>query len=253
MNYTTLFLGKNIIHFDSLSSTNQYAIDLLSKNKPTEGTVIITDNQYAGRGQIGSKWESEPQKNLNLSIILYPTFLLARQQFELNKAICLGVRDFVATHLTNRVTVKWSNDIYVGQKKICGILIQNSLMGKGISSSVVGIGININQTEFVTNPPNPTSFASETNRTYNLEELKAQLYVCIERRYLQLRNGQFQRLTVDYLRHLYRYNKVATYERIANGERFTGMIVGITNFGQLKIQKTDDTIEQFNFKEVKFL
>ena len=141
-------MGQVFEEFEMLPSTNQYAQELLSKSKPVEGTVISAQNQHAGRGQIGSSWEAAPGQNLTLSIILYPQFLAIQHQFQLNQSISLGVRDFIAKYVQKPVKIKWPNDIYVNEKKIGGILIQNTLSGSSIQSTIAGIGINVNQKHF---------------------------------------------------------------------------------------------------------
>jgi BirA family biotin operon repressor/biotin-[acetyl-CoA-carboxylase] ligase len=246
-----LFIGQHFDEHQKLASTNAYAQLLLSKSKPSEGTVISARNQTIGRGQIGSLWESEPDKNLNLSVILYPTFLPIQQQFQLNQAISLGVRDFVAKYVQKLVKIKWSNDIYVNDNKICGILIQNTLKGVQIQSSIVGLGININQTDFLSNPPNPTSFKLETQRDFDLSEMKRTLCECLEPRYFQLKNRRHDELYLEYLSQLYRYQERALFQR-PNGEAFMGMITGISDIGKLEIE-TSGKMEEFAIKEVKFL
>ena len=126
-----VIIGEHFIHRDRLSSTNAYAAELLSKDKPAEGTVVSTDDQYAGRGQIQNVWESEPNKNISLSIILYPVFLEVRQQFLLNQAISLAVSDSIKEIVPmGTVKIKWPNDIYLNNRKVCGILIQNQIQAK---------------------------------------------------------------------------------------------------------------------------
>jgi len=247
----TLFIGQNFIEFAELRSTNIFAQELLSKNKPVEGTVISTRNQTAGRGQIGSGWESEPDKNINLSIILNPTFLPVRQQFQLNQAVSLAVRDFVAKFVQKTVKIKWPNDIYINGNKVSGILIQNNLKGIQISSSILGIGININQTEFKTNPPNPTSLQLEMQQQFDLKEMQNMLFSCIEPRYLQLKNGRQKELDREYLRNLYWINEERIFQR-PSGDKFMGKIIGISPSGKLKI-KSKNRVEAFAIKEVKFL
>jgi len=178
----TLFIGKVFQHYEKLDSTNEKATEYLSKNNPSEGTVISTYYQQKGRGQIGSLWESEPDKNISLSIILYPRFVPLVQQFSFNQAIALGVYDFISSNIGKAVKVKWPNDVYVGLKKIAGILIQNSLAQGHIQSSIVGLGININQSDFLSDAPNPTSFLLETGQEYVLDELVGQLCHHIERK-----------------------------------------------------------------------
>ena len=248
----TLFVGTHIERFAQLGSTNTYALDLLSKSLPPEGTVITTDNQSDGRGQIGSKWESEAGQNLTLSIILYPNFLPIRQQFLLTQCISLGVREFTAKFIDNSVKVKWPNDIYINQNKVSGILIQNTLSSSQILHSVIGIGININQTIFKSNPPNPTSFQLETGQSYVLFELQFELFKCIEQWYLQLRSNNHNHIQQNYLDHLYLFEEEAYYQRAADKSIFKGMISGITPTGKLVIEH-DGRREMFANKEVEFI
>ncbi len=247
----TLFVGQTLLEVPQVDSTNAHAQVLLSKSKPAAGTVISTYCQTAGRGQIGSSWESEPGKNISLSVIFHPDFLAAKDQFQLNQCISLAVFDLVKNSLPDRpVSIKWPNDIYVGARKIAGILIQNSLVNTQIRSTVAGIGININQTTFVTNPPNPTSLRLETGRDHPLDDLVPQLCEHLEGRYLQLKAGKIVPLRHDYLRHLYRFGEPASYQR-PSGETFQGTILGIDELGRLKVQ-VGCVIESFDLKEIRF-
>lgn len=247
----TLFIGQVIHDLPHTASTNAYALFLLSKSKPAGGTVISSFHQTDGRGQVGSKWESEPGKNIALSVILYPEFLAARHQFRLNQAIALAVRDFVSHHLFAEVKIKWPNDIYVVGRKIAGILIQNTLQNITIRSSVAGIGINVNQTAFSPDLPNPTSFRLETGRDFELYDLIYSLCEFTEQRYLQLKSGKIVPLQQEYLRHLYRFETPSLFQR-KNGEIFEGTITGIEETGRLKILIRDIT-EEFDLKEIRFL
>lgn len=247
----TLFVGQVLYDLPHVASTNDHALLVLSKSKPPEGTVISTFCQTDGRGQIGSKWESEPGKNISLSIILHPDFLLAKHQFQLNQAISLAVCDFVKNYIERGVSVKWPNDIYVRHLKIAGILIQNTLSNNYIRSSVAGIGININQTYFLTAPPNPTSLKLETQAEFDLEDIVMTLCQYIESRYLQLKSGKIVPLQRDYLRYLYRFEMPALFQR-PDGEIFQGTITGVEESGQLRLAVQGKT-EVFNLKEIKFL
>ncbi len=235
-----------------VASTNAHAFSLLSKNKPPEGTVISTFCQTAGRGQIGSNWESEPGKNIALSIVLYPVFLEARHQFRLNLALSLAVRDFVERHLALEVKIKWPNDIYIGSRKVAGILVQNVLRGEYIRTTVAGIGINVNQSVFRSNPPNPTSFLLETEQTFELYDLIASLCQCAEQRYLQLKSGKIVPLQREYVQHLYRYGEPGPYRRASSGEVFMGTICGIDEAGRLRLG-VHGAVETFDLKEIQFL
>jgi BirA family biotin operon repressor/biotin-[acetyl-CoA-carboxylase] ligase len=246
----TLFIGKVLLHFEELDSTNTYALNLLSKNKPSEGTVITAHNQSNGRGQIGRNWQSEPRKNLTISLILYPKFLPARQQFLLNQAIALGISDYLQHHFKD-VQIKWPNDIYIGDRKICGILIQNILSGSSIQASVVGIGLNVNQTSFASDLPNPTSMAKVLKKIFNLDVQLAKLCECLEIRYLQLRSDNIALIQRDYLERLYRFQETALY-KYPDGKLFSGQIVGVTDTGKLRIHHQRGE-EQFEFREVIFV
>ena len=234
-----------------MNSTNEYALTLLSKNKPAEGTVISTPNQYAGRGQIGSGWESAPGKNIALSIILYPSFLPIAQQFSLNQSISLAVFDLVEEHFPQKTKIKWPNDIYINEKKVAGILIQNSISGTKIRSSVVGIGINVNQELFTSGASNPTSFKLESGKEFDIDKIIPSLCHCIENRYLKLKSRNLVPLQADYLKHLYRYQTEWSFQR-PNGQIFKGTITGIADSGQLQVETTGKT-ETFGLKEIKFL
>jgi BirA family transcriptional regulator, biotin operon repressor / biotin---[acetyl-CoA-carboxylase] ligase len=267
----TVFIGKVLYHFDELPSTNTYASELLNQQDNLsqntveernpdyfgEGFVVSTFNQTYGRGQMGSRWVSEPNMNLAVSIILKPHFLQARQQFHLNKAVALAVCDFVSDQyaeknpsLKNDVTVKWANDIYVKNNKIAGILIQNSLSGVDIQSTIIGIGININQIEFK-DLPNATSLKLETQKNYILREMLEKLCLCIEQRYLQLKNRNFDKLHNEYLDKLYRMGEDAIYQ-YPNGDYFSGRIIGVGDNGKLTLL-TKLGVENFDVKEVRFV
>ncbi len=239
------------MYFPKLDSTNQFATEYLSKNNPSEGTVISTHCQDKGRGQIGSQWESEPDKNISLSVILYPNFVEIQQQFLLSQTISLGVFDFIRKHLGQNIKVKWPNDIYVKDKKVAGTLIQNTLTANKFQSSVVGIGININQQTFLSDAPNPTSFKMETGKDFDLDEMTKDLCWAVEKRYLQLRAQQKQIIQQDYLNNLYRFMEDGLFQR-PDGTIFNGKIIGVTEQGKLRLVHNKGE-ELFEIKEVKFL
>lgn len=233
----TLFVGKVVVRLAEVDSTNRFALDwLASKNKPGDGTLVFTPNQTTGRGQIGSPWESEPDKNITASFIFFPRFLAAQNQWRLNEAVSLAVADFLKAVLPVEkkaaVKIKWPNDLWILNRKIGGILIQNSLAGQQIQSSVVGIGLNVNQQNWLSNPPNPTSLSLETGLEFDPELLLADLCKCLEIRYLQLKTGHDFR--AEYLENLYRFNQPTVFET-PDGNRFSGKIIGLTNEGRLRI------------------
>jgi BirA family biotin operon repressor/biotin-[acetyl-CoA-carboxylase] ligase len=248
----TLFVGKVLLQFHELDSTNSFAQELLAKSKPVEGTIVWTLAQPQGRGQHGSKWESEPGKNLTLSLILYPIFLPAWRNFALNKAVALAVRDFVSAYLPEKnVSIKWPNDIYVGDRKIGGILIQNTLQQSTIASTIIGIGLNINQVSFSSQIPNPTSLQLESAQSFELTALLPVLAQHLEQKYLQLRANNWEQLDAVYLQRLYRLGVQSVFQRI-DGTVIRGVITGISDSGRLQISH-DDFVETFDLKEVSFI
>lgn len=248
----TLFIGKVYLEFDSLPSTNSYLAELLAQKKLPEGAVLIAKQQTAGKGQLQSSWESEAYQNITMSLVLYPSFLPISQHFLLNQAIALAVRDVVHQFCSKKTSVKWSNDIYVENRKIAGILIQNTLQGALIQHSIVGIGLNVNQKHFLSNAPNPTSLTIETGEYFNLFEIIAALCKNIENRYLQLRQQKLQQIRLDYVSALYQRDEWYKYECTDNQVQFLGRIEGVKDDGHL-IMQTNRGIEIFNLKEIKFL
>jgi len=270
----TLFIGKVYHRFDELPSTNDWAAELLAKSKPPEGTVVRADSQSAGRGQFGSRWESAADKNLTLSVILHPTWLEAQAQFYLSMAVSLALHDVVAEGgggraegetpsalhplpstlylLPSTLKVKWPNDLYLGNRKTAGILIQNSISGQHLQASVVGIGLNVNQMEYAPALPNPTSLALFFGKNFDLDELAERLFECLERRYLQLKSGQRAAIKAEYEQSLFRHGQPSKFIRTSNGSEFTGTIRGVTEAGRLCVE-TDFGEETFEMKEVRFV
>lgn len=244
----TLFLGKDIVYLTDCHSTNDEANWRLGNRTATEGSIIITDNQTKGRGQRGNQWISEPGKNLIFSLILQPVFLIPSDQFYLNMSISLAITDFFSDYVQG-IKIKWPNDIFHSDLgKLGGVLIENSLSPSSIESSIVGIGLNINQIDFAL--PNATSLAKLANQNFQIWELFRLLIMHIEIRYLELKRGQYSKILSDYLNKLYGYETWAKYE---DNSVFNGRIIGIGKEGKLIIEKENGTVNHFAFKEVKFL
>lgn len=251
----TLFVGQNSIHLKIVDSTNSYASELLCETKPPEGTVIYTFEQQKGRGQRGNTWEAEPNKNGAFSFILYPSFLRADEQFMLTKITSLAVSDLMAellrdTDKMREIRIKWPNDIYVGNQKIAGILIENTLREKNIQNSILGIGVNINQKEFGSNI-NATSLANLSGQELDLKFVLERLCEFLEARYLQLKANKLDHLNTDYLQCLYRKDEWHTYT--AEEESFEGKIVGVSALGRLHIELKSGIVKEFDLKELRFL
>lgn len=247
----TLFTGKLIKYLPTCHSTNDIAVQMIqSENMVFEGTVIITDNQTAGRGQRGNTWEASSGENLTFSLILKPDFLKASNQFQLNVAISMGVFDFLSEFIDENLSVKWSNDIYHGDKKMGGILIENSLQGYQIGHSIIGIGLNINQLEFSNLRATSLRNITQNPLKYDLSEILKRLLENLEKNYLKIKNNNYELLKIKYLSNLYRFQKYHYFKR--NGQQFLGKIVEIDETGKLGIE-TDGYVIYFDFKEVEFV
>lgn len=244
-------LQYQIIKLDQVDSTNNYLKDLITNNKINEGVVVYCNNQLQGRGQRGNTWLSEPNKNLTFSTIFYTSFIAASQQFMITKSIALGIYDYLL-NLTDNVKIKWPNDIYVGNQKIAGILIENTLKQDHLLNSIIGIGLNVNQQIFESSINHATSVSLVCYQDFNLEVVLDDLLKCIGKRYLELRNLKWKKIDLDYLEALYLKDELANFENPA-GEIFIGTIRGVSQSGALMIEHQNKEILYYNFKEISFV
>ena len=249
----TRFVGKVLYHLPEVPSTNAFALELLSKTKPAEGTVISAYHQTHGRGQIGSSWESAPGENLALSFIFYPGFLAPVRQYLLGKIFALAARDLIGAYIPSKPAfVKWPNDIIVGAQKIGGILIQNSIQGEKLQYTVAGIGLNINQRYLQQYDPPATSLTLEAGETFATDQLRDELCARIEVYYEALRDGAYQWIDQMYLKHLMMLDQPAVFQRQSNQETFEGYIRGVSDSGLLIVER-QGIPETFGLKEIRLL
>lgn len=244
----TLFIGKNLVYVPECHSTNTLASELCQRTSAVEGTVVITDNQTKGRGQRGNSWFSDPHKNITFSLIVRPTFLKPIDQFNLTIAISLALRDFLTHRASGSVKIKWPNDILVNDKKVCGILIENTITSETIQYSVVGIGLNVNQDSFLIE--SATSMKTIAGHDFTLSDEWSLLCEFLERRYLQLRSGKITELKNEYLNSLYGKGDLRRFMD-ASGE-MQGVIDGINQQGKLLIL-VDGDIKSYDLKEIRFI
>jgi len=247
-----LFVGQNLVILKEVASTNNYLKDLLSNSKPVaDGTVIMAESQFAGRGQQTNRWHSEAGKNLTFSLLLKPAFLALQQQFDLTRVISLGVVTGLQQATGLPVQVKWPNDIYYGDKKLGGILIENMVQGSIIKNAVIGIGLNINQESFPPEVPNPTSVKQILQKDYDLHALLSQICGCIEAWYLKLKASRLDEIREQYLANLYWLNQEREFLS-DKGEKFTGAITAVRNNGFL-VLRTKNGEKEFTLKQIQFL
>jgi len=246
----SLFLGKKVIFLPQCHSTNDQLAEMARIEKLPEGTVLYTDHQENGKGMRGNKWDAEKGKNVLLSLLISPKGLLIRDQFYLNLIISLAVSDTLKEVLVNSaVFIKWPNDIYVEKKKISGILIENSLKGNAIDSSIIGIGINLNQKKY--DLPNATSLALELGDDTEREYFIERLLISIEKWYLKLNNGDKISILNAYYESLMWKDELHEFQ--TEGNLFKGIIIGIDESGRLVIESENGKTYTFNVKEVSFI
>lgn len=249
----TFFTGKFLLHLPSVDSTNNYAKDFIAKSSPIDGTVILADEQVAGRGQSGTIWLADANKNLTFSVIYHTSFLRATEQFYLNMAFSLGISHAIHSIIQpfnhSAIQIKWPNDIYANNKKIAGILIENTISGMNLKYSVIGIGLNVNQENFP-KEINATSFKTLLGKDADKNIILDTVLASIEKYFLLLKERKFDRLKKEYIENLFRYKIVSKYKK--GEEIFEGSIIDIDEIGNLMLETTTG-IQKFRFKEISFL
>jgi BirA family transcriptional regulator, biotin operon repressor / biotin---[acetyl-CoA-carboxylase] ligase len=244
------YFGKKLFHFDRLDSTNSKAKEILKEQDLSEGSIVRCDSQIAGRGYSTNTWESETGKNITISYILKPLFLRPDKQFWITKILSLGVKQAVEHMLGNRndIFIKWPNDIYAGNKKIAGILVENTIMAESITHCIAGIGLNINQAKFRSDALNPTSFFIESGKEYDLDYCLKTLSCYLEEWYNRLRREEYEQIDNNYLKSLYRIEKLSDF--ISDGKKFKGVIKGTDKYGRLIVMIPGKGQAFFDFKEI---
>ncbi|MDY6800055.1 MAG: biotin--[acetyl-CoA-carboxylase] ligase [Bacteroidota bacterium] len=239
-----------IITLSLTNSTNSYAVQLLKSKNVEEGTIVFAYEQKAGRGLGQNNWESEKRKNLTFSIILFPRYLPIQHHYMLSKVISLGLFEYAASKL-DEIKIKWPNDIYYKDKKLAGILIENSIKGTTINYSVAGIGLNLNQEHFVSNAPNPVSFKQITGKNYSIEKELVSVRQHIKKYYQKLQSGQMEEINRVYIESLYRFNRFHKFRW--NNQVFSAKITGVNEYGHLQVLTSGNETKEFEFKEIEFL
>lgn len=238
-----------LIWLDECDSTNS----VIAREKLAHGTAVFARAQTAGRGQRGNSWESEPRKNLTFSLLLRPAWVEASRQFAVSQAVSLAIVAVLERHLGEgaQLRIKWPNDIYAGNRKICGILIENSLTGNRLNRCIVGAGINVNQTEFHSDAPNPVAMAQIAGREFLLEplaeEFAGEMLAAVER--LKTADGANE-IASRYFSNLWRADGFYRYRDAASGEEFMARIHSIGPMGHLTLQTADGSLRTYAFKEV---
>jgi BirA family transcriptional regulator, biotin operon repressor / biotin---[acetyl-CoA-carboxylase] ligase len=242
-------LGYPLIRLESVDSTNIYAAQLLRTGQVTEGTVILAVDQTQGKGQGTNRWISEPGANLLLSLILRPDFILAEQQFFLSMCVSNAIHGFLEP-VAPPVLIKWPNDILLQGRKVAGILIENTILDRNLHTSVVGIGLNVNQQDFPDTLPDPISIRMVTGREHILSECLDGLLASLTFHLNKLYEKSFAEIKTYYLNNCWGLNTWARYTD-ASGI-FEGRIVDVAATGELIVVNRTGTLKAYGFKEIKF-
>ncbi|MCP4975609.1 MAG: biotin--[acetyl-CoA-carboxylase] ligase [Maribacter sp.] len=240
-----------IIKLNATDSTNLYLKELMSSRLLEDYTIVVTDEQKMGRGQMGTKWESKPFKNLTFSILKNLKFRKVTNPFELNICVSLAIYSFLNKLNIPDLTIKWPNDILSGNYKICGILIENMLVGNRLIASVIGIGLNINQVEF-NNLPNVSSLKLLMGKTFNLDQLLLEFQSVLKQTFLEWEDKGTAEMQKKYENVLFRKDKPSTFKDI-DGNMFMGFIRGVSNEGRLVVTLEDNVHKEFDMKAIQLL
>ncbi|MDO4818991.1 MAG: biotin--[acetyl-CoA-carboxylase] ligase [Prevotella sp.] len=248
-----------IIHIDSTGSTNdyirQYREECLTNHDPQRYIVVVAEEQTAGRGSGKNTWESEREKNLTFSIIFRPQAVLPAEQYILSMAIAVAVREAVEQIVFplegTPITVKWPNDIFIADEKVCGILMECSIRNNAIDHCIIGVGLNVNQRSFVSDAPNPTSICLHTDAETDREELLSDIISRFCQQLDAIASGHSPDMRMLYRSHLYRRQGTWTFE---DGEgRFEATIKEVADDGHLVLVRSDGQTKSYDFHTVKFI
>ncbi len=237
------------IKVQNISSTNTYASELLINNKIKEETVIYTNYQNKGRGLGNNCWYSEDNKNILASLVIFPN-IKSEEHFKLNMLISLSICNYLIKKGVE-ASIKWPNDIYVKDDKIAGILVENHLYGNTIKTSIIGIGLNLNQTKFPNNIQNPISLKNITHKNYNIKTEIDELFSLINNNISNSKNKTFEDLKPIYIENLYKFKQETMFKR--EGNVFKATISDIEKDGHLLIINTKGETTKHYFKEIEYV
>ena len=241
-----------IINIKLLGSTNAFAEQQINENKIKETSCIVAYHQSEGKGRGKNIWESEKGKNLTISVACFPVFLPAEKQFFLNKAMALSVYDLVSELVPKKtISIKWPNDIYIGDEKVAGMLIQSAVQNNKIKYAIIGIGININQEKFPVHLPNPTSVIKHSKSAKDLVKTLKNYLSIFEKYYEMLKSGMMSEIDSKYLQALYRFGQRSAFN--FDKQKIHACICGVNEYGWLQLVSDDGTLFSGDMNKVKMI
>lgn len=244
-----LFRDRAVISLDTVDSTNNYAANLVRLSQPPEGTVITAQHQTEGKGQRHANWESLNGENLLCSIVLYPKFIQAINQFALSQVVAVSIHELLETQLQMEIWIKWPNDIIVRNKKIAGILIENSWMESRMNSCIAGVGINLNQISFEN--IKAISVRQLTGNSWDVDACLLKFIDLLEKYYLKLKSGNFSEINSLYHDHLFRKGVPSKF--IFENQEIEATIIGVDVHGRLKLKLSSGENLLCNLKEIAMI
>ncbi len=247
-------MALEINWYNTIDSTNFEALRCI--DEAPDFTAYAAKFQTSGRGQRGNSWESAVGENLTFSILIRPVLLKAVDQFLVSQIVALGVKDYLKEKGLD-AKIKWPNDIYIKDKKICGILIEHYLSGANLSVSIIGIGVNLNQKKFASDAPNPTAVTLETGEEYILEKELEVLLGIIRKYYVEMNVPKYKKfkdkIGAMYHESLYKLMEYTRFQEEGTDEVFEARITGIDSNACLKLEKKDGSSKSYAFKEIRYL
>tara|TARA_B100001173_G_C15987705_1_gene547515 strand:+ start:182 stop:931 length:750 start_codon:yes stop_codon:yes gene_type:complete len=240
-------IGNQVIKVKSVDSTNNYAAKLLNQTKVPFGTVIMAHYQTNGKGQRNTIWSSNGGDNLLMSVLLDLSFMPSEKIFFLSKSIALAIRAAVVDVIGIESHLKWPNDVLIDNKKIAGVLIENQWNNSNIVSSVVGVGLNVNQVDFQESF-SATSLKKITNKNYNVDNILKVLCKKLNKYYNQLASLNFDNIDIEYHQHLVNYNKFCEFEE--NNILFNAKVKGVNQQGELMLEFTNGDVKSYELKQI---
>ena len=247
MDYT--LIGNKIIYLSIVDSTNNYVANLLNEGKIEPGTVVLAERQEKGRGQRGNSWQTQAGKNLTASLFIRHNNLAIKHQFKLSMIVSIAICKYLS-QLDIQAEIKWPNDILVNQKKISGILIENQLQKENVTSSIIGIGLNVNQQEF--NGILATSIMNETGKETVIKWVCLQLFQQISGEFEEKMNWSMENLYSEYYAYLYGFQRFINITFLETSESTSIKIIGVHESGLLKIELLNGEKKNIDLKEIRF-
>ena len=240
-----------IIKLNAIDSTNTYLKNLCKSESVSDGTLVVAEHQTLGRGQMGATWQSKPGQSLTFSILKRLNGLDISDQSSITFVVSIAIKNVLQKLHIPGITVKWPNDIMSYNQKLCGILIENQLEGNFVVSTIIGIGLNVNESEF-NGLPQATSMKLATGITFNREEVLELMTDEIQKQLKILESGNTEGLKTAYETALFRKDMVSAFED-TKGFQFNGLIVGVSNSGELLVETEDETLKAFESKQIRLL